>query len=259
MHHDDITSFFASRDLIDRDAYLELTFTFECAGDPRVAAAHLASEQSTAQWRRIGVDEDFRPRFGAKVLELDATPVAGFSVPLAITVPGPVHRCRAVIAHPHGNFGARLPNLISAVLGEGIFFAPGIPVIRLEDVRFPDSFLAQFEGPQFGVAGVRQHLQAYDRPIFFGVIKPTSACPPSRSHTLATRGGWAGSTSRRTTRCSPMRPTHRSPSVPLSSARRDDGPNRRPASRRAISPTSPTRWIVWPRCTTWRCRPARTS
>lgn len=191
MHHDDITSFFASRDQIDREAYLELTFTFECAGDPRVAAAHLASEQSTAQWKRVGVDEDFRPRFGAKVLELDATPVAGFSVPLAITVPGPVHRCHAVIAHPHGNFGARLPNLISAVLGEGIFFAPGIPVIRLEDIRFPDSFLAQFEGPQFGVAGVRQHLQAYDRPIFFGVIKPNIGLPPEPFAHLGYEG-WLG-------------------------------------------------------------------
>jgi ribulose-bisphosphate carboxylase large chain len=177
MNAAEIHGFFATRTALDADAYLELTFTFECAGDPRTAAAHLASEQSTAQWNRVGVEEDFRPRFAAKVLELESTPVAAFSVPLAVTPQGPVHRCRAVIAHPHGNFGPRLPNLISAVLGEGIYFAPGIPLIRLEDIRFPDAYLAHFEGPQFGIAGVRDRLQVYGRPIFFGVIKPNIGLP----------------------------------------------------------------------------------
>ena len=177
MHAADIDCFFATRASLDADAYIELTFTFECAGDPRAAAAHLASEQSTAQWARVGVHEDFRPRFAAKVMEFDATPLAGFSVPLAVVPSGPVHRCRAVIAHPHGNFGPRLPNLLSAVMGEGIYFAPGIPLIRLEDIRFPEAYLAQFEGPQFGIAGVRDRLQVYDRPIFFGVIKPNIGLP----------------------------------------------------------------------------------
>lgn len=191
MHHDDLAGFFAERSALDADAYLELTFTFECAGDPRVAAAHLASEQSTAQWKRVGVDEDFRPRFGAKVLELEATPVGAFSLPLDVVPPGPVHRCRAVIAHPHGNFGPRLPNLISAVLGEGIYFAPGIPIIRLEDIHFPDAYLAHFEGPQFGVAGVRERLQAFGRPIFLGVIKPNIGLPAEPFAELGYQG-WLG-------------------------------------------------------------------
>jgi ribulose-bisphosphate carboxylase large chain len=179
VHPSDVAGFFATRAMLDPEAYLELEFTFECAGDPRLAAAHLASEQSTAQWHRVGVDEDFRVHFGAKVLELDAAPrPAGFSVPVPAAPPGPVHACRAVIAHPHGNFGPRLPNLISAVLGEGVYFAPGIPLIRLEDLRFPASYLAAFEGPQFGVAGVRTQLAVYDRPIFFGVIKPNIGLPP---------------------------------------------------------------------------------
>ena len=191
MHHDDIAGFFATRASLDTNAYLELSFTFECAGDPRAAAAHLASEQSTAQWQRVGIAEDFRPQFAAKVLELNATPLPAFSVPLAVTPPGPVHRCRAVIAHPHGNFGARLPNLISAVLGEGVYFAPGIPLVRLEDIRFPDAYLAHFEGPQFGVAGVRERLQVHGRPIFLGVIKPNIGLPPEPFAQLGYEG-WLG-------------------------------------------------------------------
>ncbi|NJL08354.1 MAG: ribulose 1,5-bisphosphate carboxylase [Methylacidiphilales bacterium] len=178
MTPDDIAGFFAARADLNLDDYIELDFTFECAGDPRAAAAHLASEQSTAQWRRVGIDEDFRPRFAAKVIDLHAEPQPiGFSVPVACAAPGEVFSCRATIAHPHGNFGPRIPNLLSAVCGEGVFFAPGIPLIRLEDIRFPLPYLAAFEGPQFGLAGLRERLKAFDRPIFFGVIKPNIGLP----------------------------------------------------------------------------------
>jgi ribulose-bisphosphate carboxylase large chain len=178
MTADDIAGFFARRGELDPEDYLELDFSFECAGDPREAAAHLCSEQSTAQWRRVGVDEDFRPRFAAKVLELESEPrPSGFSIPMECAARGPVHACRTTIAHPHGNFGPRIPNLLSAVCGEGVFFSPGIPLIRLQDIRFPESYLAGFEGPRFGVAGLRERLQAFDRPIFFGVIKPNIGLP----------------------------------------------------------------------------------
>jgi len=189
---DDIQGFYARRGELDAEAYIELDFTFECAGDPREAAAHLCSEQSTAQWRRVGVDEDFRPRFAAKVLELEATPrPSGFSIQIEHAPKGEVYACRATIAHPHGNFGPKIPNLISAVLGEGVFFSPGIPLIRLEDIRFPASYLAAFQGPQFGIAGLREQLQAFDRPIFFGVIKPNIGLPPEPFAELAYQA-WLG-------------------------------------------------------------------
>jgi ribulose-bisphosphate carboxylase large chain len=178
MTNDDIAGFFARRADLKPDDYIELDFDFECAGDPVEAAAHLCSEQSTAQWRRVGVDEDFRPRFAAKVLELHADKIAGFSMPVPNGLSGPVHAVRATIAHPHGNFGPRLPNLLSAVCGEGVFFSPGIPLIRLQDIRFPDAYLGGFEGPRFGIAGIRERLEAFGRPIFFGVIKPNIGLPP---------------------------------------------------------------------------------
>jgi ribulose-bisphosphate carboxylase large chain len=192
MTPDDIASFFAAPGSYDAEAYLELAVTFECAGDPRTAAAHLCSEQSTAQWKRVHVPEDFRPQFAAKVIALHADPQPdGFSIAVADAPRGPVHCCRATIIHPHGNFGPRLPNLMSAVMGEGLFFTPGIPLVRLEDIRFPATFLAHFDGPQFGVAGVRAQLQAYDRPIFFGVIKPNIGLPPEPFAELGYEG-WCG-------------------------------------------------------------------
>ncbi|MEO7964974.1 MAG: RuBisCO large subunit C-terminal-like domain-containing protein, partial [Gemmatimonadaceae bacterium] len=191
MTKDDVDAFFARRGELNPESYLELDFIFECAGDPRVAAAHLASEQSTAQWKRVGVDEDFRPRFAAKVVDFDATPRDAFSYPVSVETRGAVHACRVTIAHPHENFGARLPNLMSAVMGEGVFFAPGIPLIRLQDIRFPDSYLSHFEGPQFGIAGFRDMLQVFGRPIFFGVVKPNIGLPPEAFAQLALQG-WQG-------------------------------------------------------------------
>ncbi len=192
MNAEDVASFFATRGSLDTQRYLELDYRFECSGDPRVAAAHLASEQSTAQWQRPGVAEDFRPRHAARVVELEAEATSGFSLAVHGAGAGPVHVCRVTIAHPTENFGARIPNLLSAVLGEGVFFVPNIPIVRLEDIRFPAAFLAQFEGPRFGIAGIRARLNAYGRPIFLGVIKPNLGLAPDAFAALgeeALRGG----------------------------------------------------------------------
>lgn len=192
MNPADACGFFAAAESLDLQDYLLLDYVFECQGDPELAAAHLCSEQSTAQWQRVGIDEDYRPRFAAKVLELSSQPApAGFTVPIPGLSDTEVHRCRVRIAHPHGNFGPRLPNLLSAVLGEGAFFAPGIPLIKLLDIQFPECFLAAFEGPRFGIAGLREQLQVYDRPIFFGVIKPNIGLPPEPFAELA-EAAWRG-------------------------------------------------------------------
>ncbi|MBI3791015.1 MAG: ribulose 1,5-bisphosphate carboxylase [Gemmatimonadetes bacterium] len=188
----DVEGFFAREDQLDRDAYVWLDYRFECTGDPRLAAARLCSEQSTAQWHRVGVDEDFRARFGAKVVRFEAAPrPGGFSLDVPDAPRGEVQACHVTLAHPHGNFGPRIPNLLSAIAGEGMFFTPGVPIIRLEDIRFPDAFLAAFDGPQFGVAGLRAQLGAHDRPIFFGVVKPNIGLAPDACAALGLEG-WRG-------------------------------------------------------------------
>jgi ribulose-bisphosphate carboxylase large chain len=195
MNPTDAAGFFARRDQIHAEAHIELDYAFECYGDPELASAALCSEQSTAQWRRVGVDEDYRPCFAAKVLDLQvldrrpapSCPTAASGVDRA----GEVSVCRVTIAHPHANFGPRIPNLLSAVAGEGVYFVPGIPLIKLMDLRLPATYLAGFEGPRFGVAGIRDLLQVYDRPIFFGVIKPNIGLPPGPLTELGYQG-WLG-------------------------------------------------------------------
>jgi ribulose-bisphosphate carboxylase large chain len=57
----DIDAFYADQASLDPQKYLVLKYYFETLVDPREAAAHLCQEMSTAQWSRVGVDEDYRP------------------------------------------------------------------------------------------------------------------------------------------------------------------------------------------------------
>jgi ribulose-bisphosphate carboxylase large chain len=183
MRQADIEAFYADQKNLDPEKYLILSYYFESLVDPKEAAAHLCSEMSTAQWSRVGVVEDFRPEFGAKVVDLKVLdePTKPSSPFLASLINKPydrIYAANATICYPYGNFGTKIPNLLTAVCGEGVFHAPDICAIRLLDIEFPESYLADFQGPQFGVQGLRDMLGVYDRPLLLGVIKPNVGLPP---------------------------------------------------------------------------------
>lgn len=185
-------NFFADRSELNLEDYLILDYFFESTMEPQLAAAELCKEQSTAQWHRAGVDEDFRPKHGAKVVDLMVERVRDDSYyPILSSDNRPHYSCRVKIAHPHWNFGAKIPNLLTAVCGEGAFFSPGINVVKLFDIEFPDSYLAMFEGPQFGIKGLRDVLGVHERPIFFGVVKPNIGLSPKQFADLAYEA-WLG-------------------------------------------------------------------
>jgi ribulose-bisphosphate carboxylase large chain len=192
MSKEGTRGFFADRASLNLEEYLIFEYYFECAMDPEEAAAHLCQEQSTAQWKRVGVDEDLRDRFGAKVVDLVVERVLDQPSYLLPGIPkGRCYGCRVKIAHPHGNFGPKIPNLLTAACGEGTFHSPGISTIKLLDIGFPDSFLQNFQGPKFGVEGMRDILEIHDRPIFFGVIKPNIGLSPGPFAELAYQA-WLG-------------------------------------------------------------------
>lgn len=171
--------FYAEQYAISLDDYIVLEYYFETAGNPFEVAAHLCQEQSTAQWRRVGVDEDFRELFASKVLSIEQnTKVELFADDDAPGEGKKTHKGWWVkIGYPHRNFGPRIPNLMTALCGEGVFHCPGIKTIKLMDIHFPESYLAQFQGPRFGIGGIRDMLEVFDRPLLLGVIKPNIGLP----------------------------------------------------------------------------------
>ena len=181
----DIPGFFARKEDLNLEDFVLLTYIFETSIDPKLAAAALCSEQSTAQWKRPGYDEDFRELYGAKVISLhpheDPT----------LRIEGDKKWYHLVIAHPHHNFGARIPNLLSAAAGEGAFYCPGVDRIKWIDLECPASYLKQFEGPRFGLKGLREQLQIFDRPLFIGVVKPNIGLDPQTFANIAYES-WIG-------------------------------------------------------------------
>ena len=113
-------NFYAESYAICLDDYIVLEYYFETAENPFEVAAHLCQEQSTAQWRRVGVDEDFRERFASKILSLEQNTRVELFVD--DDAPGEQEKTRqgwwVKIAYPHGNFGPRIPNLITGLCGE---------------------------------------------------------------------------------------------------------------------------------------------
>jgi ribulose-bisphosphate carboxylase large chain len=196
MMDPELKAYFTEFSNIDKEKHILVEYYFESLVPPEVAAAHLCQEMSTAQWHRVGVDEDFRPEYAAKVVDISEIkklndPSSPFLAHQMGWQGGILFSCRVKIAFPTHNIGARIPNLLTAFCGEGVFHAPNICAIRLEDLTFPDEFLADFEGPQFGVGGFRQILDVYDRPIFMGVIKPNIGLPPEPYGELAYQA-WLG-------------------------------------------------------------------
>ena len=115
MNESDKQGFFADQANLAMDEYLIFEYYFESTVNPDEAAAHLCQEQSTAQWKRVDVDEDLRDRFGAKVIDLKVVKeLSSPSYCLPQDIGKPAYACRVKIAHPHGNFGPKLPNILTA-------------------------------------------------------------------------------------------------------------------------------------------------
>src|SRR3989338_7696944 len=93
---------------IDLEKYALLTYEFQTWLAPLDAALGLCREQSTALWKRVNVDEDFRPKHGAMLLEfqeLGKSREPKFKAPY---VKGDSFTSvRVQIAHPLLNFGAK--------------------------------------------------------------------------------------------------------------------------------------------------------
>lgn len=65
-------------------------------------------------------------------------------------------------------------------------------MIRLIDVAFPKKFIEQFQGPKFGVEGLRKVLEVPDRPLLNAMIKPNIGWTPDEGADLfyhACKGG----------------------------------------------------------------------
>jgi ribulose-bisphosphate carboxylase large chain len=77
-------------------------------------------------------------------------------------------RVRAVVSYAVETTGFELPQLMNVLWGNSALLSG----IRLVDFTLPDSLLQRFEGPSFGIPGLRKFFDAPTRPLLATALKP---------------------------------------------------------------------------------------
>jgi 2,3-diketo-5-methylthiopentyl-1-phosphate enolase len=147
-------------------------------------ALAIADEQTTGTWISVSKEtDDKKRRFGAKVVSIYQVPDMGsdgFAEEESTFI--------VQIAFPMDNSGANRPMMFSTVFGN----IASSGKIKWIDCAFPKRYVDQFQGPKFGVEGLRKLLNVYDRPLLNAMIKPNIGWTPKEGAELfyeAARGG----------------------------------------------------------------------
>ena len=97
------------------------------------------------------------------------TPVYGSGSPT-----GTLKRFNITIAFPLQLFGNSLTRLWNSVFGETHRLGY-LSAASLVDLQLPVSLAKAFTGPKYGVAGIREKLGVWDRPVFCRSMRPASS------------------------------------------------------------------------------------
>jgi ribulose-bisphosphate carboxylase large chain len=131
------------------------------AGVPREeAAAAIAAESSTGTWTTVWTD---------LLTDLDHYKGRAYRIE---EVPGDPAAFYAFVAYPLDLFEeGSVVNVLTSLAGN-VFGFKAIRSLRLEDVRFPLSYLLTCGGPPNGIRVERDKLDKYGRPLLGCTIKP---------------------------------------------------------------------------------------
>lgn len=156
--------------------------TYYCATKPTTNmlkfAAALAIEQTCGTWLKVpGETPEVRERAIGRVVGVYEAPSYQISIPENVTERQFIVR----IAYPWQNFGSQFSMMLSTVIGN----ISSSGKVKLIDLEFPKTFLDGFQGPKFGVQGIRDLLGVQDRPLLNNMIKPCIGLTPEKTAELA--------------------------------------------------------------------------
>lgn len=135
------------------------------------AAGAVAAESSVGTWTELTTTKSYVEKLAARVVSIDGNTVK--------------------VAYPIGLFEpGNMSNILSSISGN-VFGLKTIKNLRLEDADFPQEIARSFKGPKFGVEGVRNLLEVYDRPMVGTIIKPKLGLKTA-DHAQVAYEAWVG-------------------------------------------------------------------
>ncbi|MBC8587588.1 RuBisCO large subunit C-terminal-like domain-containing protein [Paratissierella segnis] len=147
-------------------------------------ALAIADEQTTGTWIKVGADSvDKKIKFGAKVVAIYEVPDTGADYVEDLP---PMYIIQ--IAFPMENLGNSISMMLTTIFGN--ISASGM--VKLIDCAFPKKYVEKFQGPKFGVEGLRDLLGVKDRPLLNAMIKPNIGWTPDEGAEIfysAAKGG----------------------------------------------------------------------
>jgi ribulose-bisphosphate carboxylase large chain len=135
------------------------------------AAGGVAAESSIGTWTELTTVKPYVMRLAAHVHKIKGN--------------------NAEIAYPLELFElGNMPNILSSVSGN-IFGLRTIKNLRLDDIHLPAQLVRSFNGPKYGVEGIRKLLKVYDRPLVGTIIKPKLGLK-TEDHAKVAYEAWIG-------------------------------------------------------------------
>jgi len=166
---------FSTPEGIDRESYVIATYLVEHDSSVEIlrTAAALAVEQTTGTWTPVpGETPDLRKKHVGRVVAVHEIPAYEFEVPRNVET----RQFIVEIAYPWINFGPQIPMLLSTAFGNISMTGK----IKLLDLYLPEKFVNRFQGPKFGIQGIRKILNVPDRPLVLNMIKPCTGYTPEQ-------------------------------------------------------------------------------
>lgn len=159
------------------DLHYEADYLIETPLDADRVAQVMAGEQSCGTFTRVaGETDELRSRARAEVLDVQVLDQARRpSLPNAFLerrrMAGPWTRARVRIRFPVANVGANLPTLYATVAGN-LYDLGEVTGMRLEALRVPAAYRAQFDFPTHGVRGTRAVTGVGQGALIGTIVKP---------------------------------------------------------------------------------------
>jgi 2,3-diketo-5-methylthiopentyl-1-phosphate enolase len=152
--------------------------TYQYRSDARTdierVARSLAELQSSGAWVDLAGETNLiRERHAGRVMATSEIPDDQLEA-----MPGEGARAWSIeIAYPTHNMGDQIPLLLATVYGECASWRD----LKLIDLQLPEAFVSTFKGPALGLVGIRDLVDAQDRPLLVTILKPAIGLTPNES------------------------------------------------------------------------------